>query len=101
VHSQKEILQFAMMSEACLAVAGVEVCASGGSATVVGLGLDSDGPIIVPSSVCFPSLAATLGVFQLRRNVFAHTWISHNSSSWSNSLFVLFFRLQITFIDFI
>jgi hypothetical protein len=48
-----------------LVVAGIRVCASGGSATTNGLGLASDGHIIVPSSVLFPSLTAALRVTQV------------------------------------
>jgi hypothetical protein len=61
VRSQNEISQFVKMSEARLVVAGVEICASGGSATAAQLGLGSGGQIIVPSSVFFPSLAAIRG----------------------------------------
>jgi uncharacterized membrane protein len=59
-----------------LVVAGVEVCASGGSATAIRLGLNSGGQIIVPSSVFFPSLAATVGVTKLGRDAFQNTRIA-------------------------
>jgi hypothetical protein len=48
------------MSDTRFAVAGVGVYASGGSAIATESGLGSGCNIIVPSSVFFPSLAATL-----------------------------------------
>jgi hypothetical protein len=58
------------MFEACLAVPGVEVCASGGLTAATGLSVGRSGHIIVPSSVFFHSLAATLGVTQVGHGAF-------------------------------
>jgi hypothetical protein len=58
------------VSEACSVVARVEVCASGGSATAIGLDFGSGGPIIVPLSAFFPSLAATLCVTRVGGHAF-------------------------------
>jgi hypothetical protein len=61
------------ISELCSVDAGDRICATGGSATVIGLDLDADsdsrwdGDVIVPSSVFFPSLAATLEVTRIGR----------------------------------
>jgi hypothetical protein len=65
VQSQNKILQFVRVNAARLLVAGVKVCVSGGSVNAIGLGVGSGGHIIVPSSIFFPSLAATLTVTQL------------------------------------
>jgi hypothetical protein len=64
------------MCKTCLVVAGVRVCASGGSATTNGFGLASGGHIIVPSSFFFPSLAAAVRVTQVRRGAFEHARIT-------------------------
>jgi hypothetical protein len=64
------------MCKVCLVVAGVKVCASGGSATTNGLGLASGGHIIVPSSVFFSSLTAALRVTQVGRGAFEHARIA-------------------------
>jgi hypothetical protein len=56
--------------EPSLVVAGVRVCASGESAIAIGLDSAVSGQTIIPSSVFFPSLAATLGVTQLAGQVF-------------------------------
>jgi hypothetical protein len=79
--SQYQILLFVTMSELCSVIAGVRICASGGSATVIGLDLDSDscwdGDVIVPSSVFFPSLAATLDVTRIGRFDLSRKPIKH------------------------
>jgi hypothetical protein len=64
------------MSEAHLVVAGVRVCASGGSVTVTELDPGSGGDTIVPSSAFFPSLTATLDVIQIGPGAFAHVRIT-------------------------
>jgi hypothetical protein len=76
VHSQNRIEQFVSMSELRLVIAGIEVCASGGPATVVALDLDLGRHIIVPSSVFFRSLAATLDVTCLGLHAFQRMWIT-------------------------
>jgi hypothetical protein len=53
-------MQFVGVSEVRLVVLSFEVCASGGSATTIGLGF-GPGNVILPSSVFFPSLSATFG----------------------------------------
>jgi hypothetical protein len=64
------------MSEAASVVQGVRVCASGGSATAIELLEGSGVEIIVPSSVFFPSLAATLDVTQMGPRAFVITRIT-------------------------
>jgi hypothetical protein len=56
------------MSKAAAVVAGVIVCMSAESATVVGLALGK--VVIVPSSAFAPSLAATLRVARIRTACF-------------------------------
>jgi hypothetical protein len=66
-----------------LVTLGVNVCASEGSVTVTGLNSDSDSSlsssssynIIVPESIFFPWLAATLGVTRIGRRAFQGTSI--------------------------
>jgi hypothetical protein len=53
------------MYEARLITACIEICALGGSATAVGLDIDSSDHVIARSSVSFPRLVATLGVTHL------------------------------------
>jgi hypothetical protein len=74
IPGQYSILQLVRMSEVCLVVAGIEICAPGGSATVTGSYLKLLGAVIISPSIFFPSPAARLcvtrvwlGVFQNRR----------------------------------
>jgi hydrogenase-4 membrane subunit HyfE len=81
-----------------LVVAGVEVCATGESAAVIGLDYGSGRHIVVPSSVFFTSLAANLSARHLNLHA---DHIGYSFSSRSNSLFRMFFILRIPFFDFI
>jgi hypothetical protein len=67
------------MSETHLIVAGVEVFPSGRSAIATSLALSSCRQSVVPSSVFFPSLAATVRVTQLGGRAFentGNTWVT-------------------------
>jgi hypothetical protein len=64
------------MSDACLVVAGIEICASGGSATAVASDVDLGAYITVPWSVLFPSQFETVGATQLHLRAFENTRIT-------------------------
>jgi hypothetical protein len=68
-NSQNMIVHFACGSEACLVVAGVNICVSGESAMATGLVSDRD--VIIPSSVFFSSLSATLLASGIGHDAFA------------------------------
>jgi hypothetical protein len=98
--SQCWILHVVRLSEACSVIAGVQVCASGGSATVTGFDSGLLRHIILSSPVVFPSRSAMLDLIRIgRRGLRTMHHIGHNSSSCSNYLFIMSFRGPFTFID--
>jgi hypothetical protein len=92
VQSQNRILRFLSVPDARLLVVGVESCASCGSATAIGWDLGPGGDIIVPSSIFFPSLAATLALTQVGPSAFQRKWITSVTIPLRvlNSLLIMF-----------
>jgi hypothetical protein len=85
------------MSEADIVVAGAKVCASAGPATVVEL--TSGGVVIMPSSPPWLRSGGSLGL------TYGFLSVSRSNQlqppTCRNSLFIMFFEVHVTFINFI